>query len=81
LSGTAEVSLEYRDVNSAASNWLKNSSLEADFVRNVAAVLQPGNSAIFALIRDWQSAAPVLSGYSHLVLHTTTVEWKKKKAN
>lgn len=39
------------------------------------------NSAIFALIQDWSSAASVLSGYSHLVLHTTTVEWKHKKAN
>jgi len=50
-------------------------------VRNAAALLQPGNSAIFALIQDWQSAATVLSGYSHPVLHTTTVEWKQKKAN
>jgi hypothetical protein len=31
-------------------------------------------------MQDWQAAAPVLSGYSPLVLHTTTVEWKHKKA-
>ena len=73
-SSSPEVSFEFRGMNSAASRWLKHSSLDKDFVRNVAAVLQPGNSAIFALIRDWPSAAPVLSGYSHLVLHTTTVE-------
>jgi uncharacterized membrane protein len=80
-SSTPEVSFEFRGINSAASTWLKNSSLDQDFVRNVAAVLQPGNSAIFALVHDWQSAVPVLSGYSHLVLHTTTVEWKQEKAN
>jgi uncharacterized membrane protein len=81
VSSTPEVSFEFRGINSAASDWLKDPSLDKDFVRNVAALLQPGNSAIFALIQDWQSAAPVLSGYSHLVLHTTTVEWKQKKAN
>ncbi|MGB8888632.1 MAG: hypothetical protein WCC87_18020 [Candidatus Korobacteraceae bacterium] len=76
-----EVSFEFRGINSAASAWMKDSSLDQDFVRNVAAVLQPGNSAIFAMIQDWQLAEPVLSGYSHLVLHTTTVAWKEKKAN
>jgi uncharacterized membrane protein len=81
VSSTPEVSFGFRGINSAASTWLKNSALDQDFVRNVAAVLQPGNSAIFALIQNWQSAAPVLSGYSHLVLHTTTVEWQQEKAN
>jgi uncharacterized membrane protein len=80
-SSTSEVSSEIRGINSAASAWLKNLSLHQDFVRNVAALLQPGNSAIFALIHDWQSAVPVLSGYSHLVLHTTRLGWKQEKTN
>ncbi len=80
-SSTPEANLEYRGVNSAASSWLKDCSLDPDFVRDVASVLQAGNSAIFAFIPDWKSAAPVLSGYSHLVLHTATVDWKQKKAN
>jgi uncharacterized membrane protein len=80
-SSTREITSEFRGINSAAVDWLKEPSLDKDFVRNVAALLQPGNSAIFATIRDWQSAAAVLSGYSHLVLHTTTVEWKQKRSN
>jgi uncharacterized membrane protein len=81
VSSAPEVSSEYRGVNSGASAWLKNSSLDPDFLRNVAAVLQPGNSAIFAFIRDWPSAAPVLSGYSSLVLHSSTTEVKQAKTN
>jgi hypothetical protein len=60
--------IEFRGINSAASDWLKNPSLGKDSVRNVAVLLRPGNSAIFALIPDWQSAASVLSGCSHLLL-------------
>ncbi len=78
-SSTSEVNSEVRGINAAASKWLKDSSLDKDFVRNVAAVLQPGNSAVFAIIQDWRSAAPVLSGYSQLTLHTTVLGWKQKK--
>jgi uncharacterized membrane protein len=81
VSSAPEVNSEYRGVNSAASDWLKTSPLDPDFLRNVAAVLQPGNSAIFAFIRDWPSAAPVLSGYSSLVLHTAITEVKQRKTN
>lgn len=81
LNSTSEVNLEFRGINAAASTWLKDSVLDRDFVRNVAAILQPGNSAIFATIQDWPSAGAVLSGYSHLLLHTKTVEFKPKKAN
>lgn len=78
VSSRPEISVEFSGVNSAASHWLKSLSLDQDFMRNVAAVLQPENSAIFGIIQDWQSAAPVLSGYSHLVLHTATVGWMQK---
>jgi uncharacterized membrane protein len=81
VSSAPEVRFQSLGINSAATDWLKNPSLDKDFVRNVAALLQPGNSAIFALIQDWPSAAPVLAGYSPLVLHTTAVEWKEKKTN
>ncbi len=80
-SSSSEVNSEVRSINAGASRWLKDSSLDKDFVRNVAAVLQPGNSAVFAIIQDWRSAAPVLSGYSHLLLHTTALGWKQTKTN
>jgi hypothetical protein len=80
-SSTSEVNTEVRIINAAASQWLKDSSLDRDFVRNVAAVLQPGNSAIFTMIQDWRSAAPVLSGYSQLLLHTAALGWKQTKIN
>jgi uncharacterized membrane protein len=80
-SSTSEANSEVRGINAAASSWLKDSLLDRDFVRNVAAVLQPGNSAIFARIQGWPSAGPVLSGYSHVLLHTKAVELKPKKTN
>lgn len=81
VSSAPEVSSELGGVNSAARDWLKDSSLEPDFLRNVAAVLRPGNSAIFAFLRNWHSAAPVLSGYSSLGLHAATTEVKQTRTN
>jgi uncharacterized membrane protein len=67
---TAEVISQVRTINVGSSTWLKSSSLDQDFVRNAAALLRPGNSAILAVVDDWQSALPVLCGFSHIVLHT-----------
>jgi uncharacterized membrane protein len=58
-------------INAKGSRWLKRISLDGDFIRNAAAVLRPGNSAIFAILHDSQSALTVLSGYSSVVLHTS----------
>jgi hypothetical protein len=69
-SSTAEVISQVRTINVGSSTWLKGSRLDQDFVRNAAALLRPGNSAILATVGDWQSALPVLCGFSHIVLHT-----------
>jgi uncharacterized membrane protein len=68
-SSTADVISQVRTINVGGSGWLKSSSLDQDFVRNAAALLRPGNSAILATVSDWQSALPVLRGFSYLVLH------------
>ena len=69
-SSTAEVISQVRTINIGGKTWLKNSSLDPDFVRNAAAMLRPGNSAILAMVHDWRPALQVLSEYSQIVLHT-----------
>jgi uncharacterized membrane protein len=69
-SSTAELSAEVRTTNSEGSAWLKDSSLDQDFVRNAAALLRPGNPAILAAVGEWPSALKVLSGFSRIILHT-----------
>jgi uncharacterized membrane protein len=69
-SSTADVIAQVRTINVGGSGWLKDSALDQDFVRDAAALLRPGNSAILAAVRNWQSALPVLSGFSSIVLHT-----------
>ncbi len=70
LESSAEVASKVRAINDKGTSWLKRVSLDRDFVRNVAAVLRPGNSAILAILWDSESALEVLFGYSNIVLHT-----------
>jgi uncharacterized membrane protein len=51
--------------------WLGKLSFHQSFLRDAAALLRPGHSAILATIDDWRPAIEFLSGYSHFVLHTT----------
>jgi hypothetical protein len=67
---TAATSFQVHRVNAEGRTWLKENSLDRDFVRDAASVLRPGNSAILAILRESHSAFPVLLGYSHIVLHT-----------
>jgi uncharacterized membrane protein len=67
---TKERSAEVRAINLEGGAWLKDLALDQDFVRNAAALLRPGNSAILATVQDWQTALPVLCGFSHIVLRT-----------
>lgn len=65
-----ETAFQAQKINAEGSNWLKDKSLDRDFVRDAAAVLRPGNSAILAILREPSSALPFLLGYSQIVLHT-----------
>ncbi len=72
-SSKRELVSEVRSINAESSQRLKDFSLDQDFVRNAAALLRPGNSAILATLKEWKAALTVLSGFSPLVLHTTIV--------
>ena len=78
-SGTSELMSEVHAINAQAGNWLDEFSRKSDFIRDAAALLRPGNSAVFARIHDWRSALPVLLEYSNFVLHTG-IEWPKDSA-
>lgn len=65
-----EIVAEARAVNKEAGKWLSRISSDRDFVRDAAALLRPGNSAILAIIGDSQTALGMLLGYSHFILHT-----------
>jgi len=69
--GAAETNFEVRNINAQGSSWLKITALDSDFVRDAAAVLRPGNSAILAIVRELEPALAVLSGYSYIVLRTS----------
>jgi uncharacterized membrane protein len=71
---TADTASQASLINSEGRKWLKRVSLDRDFMRNAAALLRPGNSAIFAMCRQSESALKVLSGYSQIVLHTGVVK-------
>lgn len=73
-SSTIKVGMQVRTINDEGSTWLENLSLDPDFSRNASALLRPGNSAILATIHDWRSAVELLSGYSHHVLHNSSVK-------
>ena len=65
---------EVRSINADGNAWLEDFALDPNFVRDAAALLRPGNSAILATLRQWKPALTVLSGYSPFVLHTTIAE-------
>jgi uncharacterized membrane protein len=71
-----ELISEVRSNNAEGSSWLGNPLLDKDFVRNAAALLRPGNSAILTAVDDWPSAAQVLSGFSRIVLHTKVSQFE-----
>jgi uncharacterized membrane protein len=78
----AETIAEVRAINDETGRWLKVISADRNFLRDSAALLRPGNSAILAIIGKSQSALSMLAGYSHFVLHTELGDLEKElKAN
>jgi uncharacterized membrane protein len=72
-SSTVETAVEVRTINAEGNKWLKGLSLDRDFIRNAAALLCPGNSAILAIVHESQAALAVLLGFSPIVLHTSAL--------
>lgn len=65
------VASEVRLINADGNAWREDFALDQDFVRDAAALLQPGNSAILTTVQEWRPALKELSRYSPFVLHTT----------
>ncbi|HET9834132.1 MAG TPA: DUF1269 domain-containing protein, partial [Vicinamibacterales bacterium] len=56
-----------------ADSWKEDYGISEDFVRNVGAMVQPGDSAIFALLRTINPdvVAAQFKGYGGTILRTT----------
>ena len=64
-----------------AETWKEDYGISEDFVRNVGALVQPGDSAIFALLRTLNPdlVAAQFKGYGGTVLRTTLNNEQKAK--
>ena len=64
-----------------ASTWKEDFGISDDFVRHVGAMIQPGDSAIFALLRtiDPYIVAEQFRGYGGTILRTTLSAAQKGK--
>lgn len=64
-----------------AETWKEDYGISEDFVSNVGALVQPGDSAIFALLRTINSdlVAAQFKGYGGTVLRTTLNNEQKAK--
>jgi uncharacterized membrane protein len=56
-----------------AGCWVEQIGLSPEFLRDIGALIQPGDSAIFALLRkqNHQQVARLLPNYGGTLLHTT----------
>jgi uncharacterized membrane protein len=64
-----------------ASSWKDDYGISEDFVQNVGTMVQPGDSAIFALLRtlDPQLVADQFRGYGGTILRTTLSAGQQEK--
>jgi len=64
-----------------ASSWKEDFGISEDFVQNVSTMVQPGDSAIFALLRtiDRKAVAKQFQGYGGTILSTTLSHDKQAK--
>jgi hypothetical protein len=50
--------------------------LDQEFIRDAAALLRPGSSALLAIVHESKKLLPVASAYSHFLLHTR-LDWRQ----
>jgi uncharacterized membrane protein len=70
---------ERQGVNAEAQKWRREFMANSAFLRDLGAVLRPGDSAIFAVLGDADAAVRVLRGYSNVLLHTSLTEAQAAK--
>jgi len=71
--------VEAQTLNAEASRWRSALTTNPGFLRNLGALLRPGDSAIFAVLTDAEAAVPVLRGYSTVLLRTSLTEDEARK--
>jgi uncharacterized membrane protein len=69
-SSSSSTIAETRTIHTYSDAWLKSGFPDVNFLRDAAALLRPGHSAILAIIREARPALAVLLGYSYVVLTT-----------
>ena len=64
-----------------ASTWKEDFGIAEDFVQRIGAMVQPGDSAIFALLRtiDPELVSAQFQGYGGTILHTTLNDAQRAK--
>jgi uncharacterized membrane protein len=78
-SASKESGSESRTVNAEASMWRRDLMANPPFLRDLSAVLRPGNSAIFTVLTDADAAIRVLRGYGSVLLRTPLTEAQVRK--
>jgi len=64
-----------------AESWKEDYGISEDFVQSIGTMVQPGDSAIFALLRtlDPDLVAAQFKGYGGTILRTTLNDWQRAK--
>jgi uncharacterized membrane protein len=78
-SATQERARESQALNAEALLWQRELMANADFLRDLGAVLRSGDSAIFTVLSDADAAVRVLRGYSSVLLRTSLAEAQASK--
>jgi len=78
-SNARETASEAQGVNAEAQKWRREFMVNPDFLRDLDAVLRPGDSAIFAVLGDADAAVRVLRGYSSVLLRGSLTEAQSSK--
>ena len=64
-----------------AETWKEDYGISEDFVQRVGTMIQPGDSAIFALLRtlDPDLVAAQFKGYGGTIIRTTLNDWQRAR--
>jgi uncharacterized membrane protein len=66
-------------LNAEALLWRRALAADPEFLRDLGALLRPGDSAILAVLTEGEAAVRVLRGYSNILLRTSLTEAQANK--
>src|SRR5215472_9403862 len=70
---------DFQGLSAEASLWRRALAIDPEFLRDLCALLRPGDSAILAVLADAEGAIRVLRGYSNILLRTTLTDVQASK--